>query len=118
VEAIESRDGGRTAVTGARFEAPAAPGTYFLIQGTRRVGALVVNPETDESMLDRWRPDELRERVATGRARVARDRDDLVRRAFSGTAQRSMLVPLLFLTLVILSIEMIVAAADAGQRRR
>ena len=105
-------------MSGLRFEAPATAGTYFLIQGARRVGALVVNAEAAESVLDRWASDELRDRVASSRVRIARDRDDLLRRAFSGASQRAMVVPLLFLTLVILSTEMIVAAADASQRRR
>ena len=41
VDAIESTEGARTSLDAlsATFEAPAAAGTYFFIQGARRVGA-------------------------------------------------------------------------------
>lgn len=119
VDAIESRAGERIPVAGTHIEAPATPGTYFLIQGARRVGALVVNPEISESMLARWGrdPRELGARVAAGPTRVVRDPAEVARQAFTGASQRSIVVPLLFLALVILTIEMVAAAADAGQRR-
>lgn len=119
VDAIESRAGERIPAAGTHIEAPATPGTYFLIQGARRVGALVVNPDLSESMLARWGADdrELGTRVAVGPTRVVRDPDEVTRRAFTGSSRRSIVVPLLFLALVILSIEMVAAAADAGQRR-
>jgi hypothetical protein len=45
VDALESATGGRVNVNGeTSIEAPATAGTYFFVQGTRRVGALVVNP--------------------------------------------------------------------------
>jgi hypothetical protein len=110
VEALEAADGRRIPVAGATMEAPAAAGTYFLIQGARRVGALVVNPEANESRLERWSGRELAERVASTGARVARDRDDWVRLAFTGSSRRSLVAPLLIVVLVVLAAEMGVAA--------
>jgi len=117
VDAIESAAGGRTMLAqGTRFDAPAAAGTWFFVRGTRRVGALVVNPEAEESMLERWPRDRLDAQVAS-RARVARDPAEWVRRAFSGASQRSLVVPLLVAVLLVLGAELIVAAADARRAR-
>lgn len=117
VDAIETPAGARTPVTGTRFDAPGAAGTYFLIQGARRTGALVVNAETAESMLERWDSGELRDHVASTGVHVARDRGDLLDRAFSGASQRSIVMPLLFVALLVLIAEMVAATAGAGQRR-
>jgi hypothetical protein len=114
VDALESTDGARTPLTGGQFDAPAVAGTYFFIHGARRVGALVVNPEVSESRLDRWARDDLDERVVTTGARVASSQSDWVERAFSGTAHRSLVGPLLLVTLLILGAEA-VAAATGGR---
>lgn len=114
VDAIESADGGRTMLAGTTFEAPAAAGTYFFIQGARRVGGLVVNPEVEESRLDRWPAGELRQRVVSSGGRVARDRDEWVRLSFSGAARRSLIVPLLLVALMALGVEAV--AATTGGR--
>lgn len=109
VDALESADGGRTTLAGATLDAPGATGTYFFIQGPRRIGALVVNPEITESRLDRWGPAELRQRVVSTGARVARDRDEWVRLSFSGAARRSLVVPILIGLLLVLGVEAVAA---------
>ena len=116
IDALESAGGGRTPVTGSAVDAPGTAGTYFLIQGGRRVGALVVNPEVAESRLERWAEDDLTEHVVSTGARVARDRDDWVKRTFSGTARRQLSAPLLFLILLTLGAEML--AATTGGRAK
>ncbi|HYC52687.1 MAG TPA: BatA and WFA domain-containing protein [Gemmatimonadaceae bacterium] len=116
VDAIEGTDGRRIPVSGSTIEAPSAAGTYFLIQGARRVGALVVNPEPAESRLDRWSASDLREHVATSGVRVVDDRAEWSRLAFTGAARRSLLAPLLILILLLLAAEM--AAATIGGRVR
>jgi len=73
-----------------------------------------VNPEVAESQLERWPAAELKRRIVSANARVARDRDDWVRLSFSGTARRSLVVPLLFATLLILGAETV--AATTGGR--
>lgn len=110
VEAYESGAGARTTIAGTSFDAPATAGTYFFVQGARRVGALVVNAEIAESRLERWSADDLRHRVVTVGARVVRDREEWVRRAYSGTSRRSIVVPLLVAALLIVGAETIVAA--------
>lgn len=116
VDAIESAAGVRTPLAGGTFEAPALAGTYFFIQGARRVGALVVNPEADESRLERWQPDELRHRIVPAGARVVQQRDDWMRLAFISAARRSLVVPLLFAALLALGTEMVVAATGGRHR--
>jgi len=110
VDALERVDGGRTSLAGATFDAPGTAGTYFFIQGARRVGALVVNPEVAESRLERWSPDDLEERVVPAGARIARDENDWVRQSFKGSARRSLVVPLLFAIVLVLGAEMVAAA--------
>jgi hypothetical protein len=109
VEALESATGGRTPLEGASFDAPASAGTYFFVRGGRRVGALVVNPEVDESRLERWKPSDLAERVSTAGARVVTARDEWTQLAFSGTAHRSLVVPLLVATLLVLAAEALIS---------
>jgi aerotolerance regulator-like protein/VWA domain-containing protein len=115
VEALESADGRRTALEGSAFDAPVSTGTYFFNRGTRRVGALVVNPEVAESRLERWSRDELARRVVAGQdVRVARDRDEFAARVFSGAARRSLLLPLLVALVLVIGVETV--AATAGGR--
>jgi hypothetical protein len=111
VDAIEAATGGRTPVSGegGTIEAPTASGTYFLVQGSRRVGALIVNPEMAESQLDRWDAAELRGRVVSSGARVVDDIEDWVGLAFSGAARRSLIVPLLVALLLVLGVETLVS---------
>jgi hypothetical protein len=118
VEAIESSTGGRSPLTPPTLEAPSTAGTYFFIQGSRRVGALVVNPEVAESRLERWSGDDLAEHVvSSGGARVARDANDWVRSSFSGTARRPLVAPLLFVILLMLGAEML-AATTGGPAKQ
>lgn len=115
VTALEGADGARAALDGATFHAPVAAGTWFFVQGARRVGALVVNPEERESNLTRWSADELRERVGPT-ARVVTDAGEWTRLAFAGASQRSLVVPLLLALLVVLAGEMLLSAPGRGTR--
>jgi hypothetical protein len=113
VEAIEGTDGRRIPVTGSAVEAPGVAGTYFLIQGTRRAGALVVNPEVEESRLERWSAEELPNRLASRGARVVESRAAWVDRAFAGAARQSLVGPLLLALLLVLAAEMVAATMGA-----
>jgi hypothetical protein len=112
LEAIEGTDGRRLPITGSAIEAPGIAGTYFLIQGPRRAGALVVNPEVEESLLDRWSAGELARRLASRGSRVAETTDAWVDLAFTGAARQSLVGPLLIALLLVLAAEM--AAATMG----
>lgn len=109
VDDLENAAGGRISVAGSTFDSPAAAGTYFFVQGARRVGALVVNPEVAESRLERWSPADLPKRVVASDAQLTTDRDEWVRLAFTGAARRSLVVPLLVVLLVVLGVETVVA---------
>jgi hypothetical protein len=113
VEAIEGTDGRRIPVSGSAVEAPGVAGTYFLIQGPRRAGALVVNPEVEESLLDRWSADELSRRLASRGATVAESREAWVDLAFTGAARQSLVGPLLLALLLVLAAEMVAATMGA-----
>lgn len=116
VEAIEAETGNRTTISGSTFDAPLAAGVYFMVRGARRVGALVVNPEPEESRLERWPAAELGAHIVTAGARVVRSGDDWVREAFAGVARRSMVLPLLVVLLVVLAVETLAAAGSARVR--
>jgi hypothetical protein len=109
VEAIESTDGRRIPVSGGTIAAPGSAGTWFFIQGSRRVGALVVNPGSEESRLERWDARELASRVAGSGVRVASSDDEWLDLAFTGSARRSLVGPLLVAVLVLLALEMALA---------
>ena len=113
VDAIENAAGGRTTLSSAIFDAPVAAGTYFFIQGARRVGALVVNPEVAESRLERWPVPELTQHIVSINGRSARDRDEWVRLSFTGAARRSLVLPLLVGVLLVLGAETLVATTGA-----
>lgn len=114
VDVIEGSDGRRIPVDGRSVEAPGAAGTWFLIEGARRVGALVVNPEPAESRLERWAPDDLGPRIATRGVRVAGAADELARLAFTGSARQSLVTPLLLALLLVLAAEMGAATLGAA----
>jgi hypothetical protein len=116
VDALENMQGARIPVSGNTFEAPAAAGTYFLIEGSRRAGALVVNPEVTESQLDRWQSGELARRIASPTARLAASPSDWTRLAFSGASRRSLVVPLLVAALMVIIAELLISTGGAPMR--
>lgn len=113
LDALEGSDGRRITVSGSAVEAPGVAGTYFLIQGPRRAGALVVNPEVEESLLERWSADELGGRLASRGARVAGSLEGWVDLAFTGAARQSLVGPLLLALLLVLAAEMVAATMGA-----
>jgi hypothetical protein len=113
VDAIESSSGNRTALTGSAFDAPATAGVYFMVRGSRRVGAVVVNAQPDESRLERWPASELGARVVTAGAKVVNASDAWVRDAFAGVARRSMVLPLVIVLMLVLAVETLAAAGSA-----
>jgi hypothetical protein len=93
---------------GADARAPSRAGVFFLRQGDERVGALVVNPEREESRLDRLTAVELTARLRARDVVVTADPGELTRRAFDATTQRPLQAVLLLLALACLVAEMIV----------
>lgn len=112
-DAIQTADGQRTPL-GETLDVPTRAGTYFLSLGERRVGAVVVNPSADESVLDRYSPNDLRERLGSNRSLVAPDPGAWVNMAFRAAARRSLIQPALIFALLMLVTE----AVAIGVRSR
>ena len=95
----------RIPITEDRFAAPSRAGVYFYVRGTQRAGALVVNPESEESLLARLDRRELTRRIEGARttafADAAAGRDAL----FSTAARRPLLLPFLLAALAALVVE-------------
>jgi hypothetical protein len=109
-DAIELSSDQRTAL-GESLDVPTRAGTYFLTRANRRVGALVVNPSANESVLDRYTANELRDRLHTERTLVASDAGAWAAQAFRAAARRSLIEPALIIALLMLVVEAIVIGA-------
>src|SRR5215208_1121759 len=88
-----------------RFAAPARPGVYFFVRGTRRAGALVVNPEPEESLLARLDRRELARRFEGQQVAVFGDVAAWHDALFTTAARRPLLLPFLIGALVALLVE-------------
>jgi len=113
-DAMESPEGQRTTL-GETVEAPARGGSYFLLKGGRRVGAIVVNPTADESTLDRYSSDELATRLRSDNTLSAANAAAWAGMVFRAAARRSLIEPALIAALILLLIEAI--AIGARSRR-
>jgi hypothetical protein len=105
--------------SGAHATAPERAGVFFLRRGDQRVGALVVNPEREESRLDRLSTTDLKGRFRADDVVIATDPADIPGHAFDASAQRPLQALLLLLALACLVGEMIVVrqAEPRGLRR-
>jgi aerotolerance regulator-like protein/VWA domain-containing protein len=103
-DAIEDEAGQRTTL-GDEFPAPQRAGTYFLERAGRRVGAVVVNPEPGESVMERFSASDLASRIHGRQVLVAADRAGLASLSFRSAARRSVGIPLLVIALGLLAIE-------------
>jgi hypothetical protein len=112
-DALEAPDGSLTAVrAGDALRAPWRTGVYFWRRGSERAGALVVNPEPDESDLRALAPDSLA--ALLGDALPVSRPADLARAVFAGTARRSLDTSLLWLALLLLAAELLLARRRAA----
>ena len=112
-DAIEDLSGARSTL-GDDLQAPARSGTYFLERAGRRVGALVVNPEPNESVLDRLAASDVARDLHARQVLTAADRPQLARLSFRSASRRSITDPLLFGALALLVVEGLLV----GTRRR
>ncbi len=104
---------------GAHARAPSRTGVFYLRRGDERVGALVVNPEREESRLDRLSATDLKARLRADDVVIATDPADIPQHAFDASTQRPLQALLLLLALACLVGEMIVVrqAEPRGVRR-
>src|SRR5262249_22698519 len=105
-DAIQSADGQRTPLE-ETLDVPTRAGTYFLSLGERRVGAVVVNPSAEESSLERYSPNDLRERLGPTHSLAAPNPGAWVTMAFRAAARRSLIQPALIFALLMLVTEAI-----------
>lgn len=98
-------------VESRRTEAPARPGAYWMRRAGATVGALVVNPEIEESALRALDGDALAGRFADGNARRVATTGDVPRAAFSTAARRPLIGTILVLLVALLVVEAVVARA-------
>ena len=103
--ALEGLDGGRVAVAGASIAAPASAGVYFFLRDGRRVGALAVNPEAEESVLERLSIDRLEGRVTGEVTRAFADAGAWGASLLASAGRRPLGTPLLVAVLVLLALE-------------
>ena len=103
-DGFEAADGQVTRVSGS-IRAPTRPGVYFLRVGAERIGALVVNPEPQESDLRRLDPSLIKDRIRG--ASIVATADPAAFRAslFSSGSKRPLQVPLLLVALALLAAE-------------
>lgn len=112
-DALEGAGGARVTL-GDDLEAPTRAGTYFLDRAGHRVGAVVVNPEASESMLERSSITDLARHIRARQVLPVADRAQFSNLSFRSAGRRSIAEPLLLAALVLLGIE----AYVVGARRR
>jgi hypothetical protein len=112
-DSIRSPDGARIALGGAVMTAPAAPGVYFLHGRDDAVGAVVVNVEETESLLDRLHHDTLAARFRGPRVTTLPIDDVSGPRLFAAGGTRSLIPILLIGALLALAVEGAVTAFRA-----
>ena len=115
-DALEAPSSGRDAFSAETIRAPLRAGTYFLTRGTRRAGAIVVDPEPRESVLDRWPLAEMAARLRARRTVTAATPREWADLAFRSATRRPLAGPLLALAVLALAAEGVVAGAGGTRR--
>jgi hypothetical protein len=110
---LEEPDGTRRPVLESRLEAPSRAGVYFWLRGTQRAGALVVNPEVNESDLARLPIAQLRSRFSGAEVAATDDAARWTASAFSFSGRRALDGALVALALLLLAAEAFVTRAVA-----
>ncbi len=114
-DAIEMVNGETQPLADDSVTAPSRAGAYFLRQGERRVGALVVNAEPDESELARLDAGALAARLRSRETRVVGTAAEWRQLGFASAPRRPIVGPILVLAMITLLAESVVAGI--GRRR-
>jgi len=112
---LELPGGARQPLTTDTLQAPERAGAYFFYRGGARVGALVVNPEAEESDLTRLGDAALQTKLGTRQVRVAHDQRSLAAMILTSSPRRSLLMPLVVIALLLVLAESVLAGT--GGRR-
>ena len=111
-------DSPRLPLSGATFSAPVRSGVYFFLRGTERAGALVVNAEAEESLLQRLTGTELASRLRARRVKVLDAAGEWPAAVFASSTRRPLTVPLLLAALILLAVETLLTRATGGRAGR
>jgi hypothetical protein len=114
-DGMEDAEGRRTQLSGLTLAAPARSGVFFLLRGSERAGAIVVNGEPEESELGRLDDAVLGRRIGSDDVRVVADGGEWSASIFGTADRRPLAVPFLIAAVAALLAES--AVAGAGNRR-
>ena len=106
---LQSPDGTLSPLIGTRLTVPARSGVYLVRRGARTLGALVVNPELEESEVDAWGAAVWQSRVAGTTVQVVDEANEINEAVFSRTGGRPIAWPLVLVAIIALVIEALVA---------
>jgi hypothetical protein len=112
---LEEPGGNRRPVTESRLEAPSRAGVYFWLRGTQRAGALVVNPDVNESDLTRLPIAQLRSRFTGAEVAATDDAARWTATAFSFSGRRALDAAFIVLAILFLAGEAFVTRAIAPE---
>ena len=88
------------------------------MRGTERAGALVVNAEEEESLLQRLRGTELASRLRARRVKVLDAVGEWPAAVFASSTRRPLTVPLLAAALLLLVVETLLTRSRVGRAGR
>jgi hypothetical protein len=109
IDSLRAPEGTAQLASSVGLVVPAQPGVYLLQRGTRTVGALVVNPEPEESNVAAWGEAVWRESWLDGTARLEPEKGRVREAVFDRAGGRSIVWPLVLVALVALLLEALVA---------
>ena len=110
---LEEPDGTHREVSETRLQAPDRAGVYFWLRGTQRAGALVVNPEVEESDLARLSIATLQSRFSGAEVAATDNAGRWAASAFSFSGRRALDSSFIVLGLLLLAAEAVVTRAIA-----
>jgi len=116
IDALQRPDGSAEAAGSVGLVVPGQPGVYLLRRAERTVGALVVNPETEESNVQGRGEAVWREPFTGGRAMLVSAEAAVSGAVFDRAGGRSIVWPLVLLALVALALEALLARGVFGAR--
>jgi uncharacterized Zn-binding protein involved in type VI secretion len=109
-DSLVDASGKAVALVGDVFAAPTVPGAYLLRREGRTTGAVVVNVEENESVMDRLQVEEVAARIRGPEVEAVPMGRGLADRAFASTGTRSLVAPVLIVVLAVLGLEALVTA--------
>lgn len=116
VDALVGPDGAPVPATSVELVVPGEPGVYLLRRAERTVGALVVNPETEESNVQGRGDAVWQDVVAGGRPLMVSAPASVADAVFDRAGGRSIVWPLVLLALLALVLEGLMARGVFGTR--